>query len=397
MKRLLLILILIAYPALATVEDLGSGPSGSTGSVLPTPYEPSLPSYLPSPCSGILTDLKVSVDPVGPQSDPKEPKEPYITQGKTLEFLVNVKNKGQTEVEATLSVSSKNCPPEWFSWTTTSLQVPAGGSRSEKLLVAPDMNAIAGPYNFIVDASGRCCRSRSGEGNFRVQDLDYASETAISGTGMFQLNKDVRSMNSGIKSDKEILFSGTVDALVKNEYLVDQSKGRNPNFEEQDAVDNYNALTPGDSLIGTESFRSSAIFGGVGAKLQQSYNVQQMEFKSQSFNLQTGSQKTGSQKKTAEFKTADNFTGFYLIDAQQITPGQKSLKEHEEYLGSFEINRRILFRNKPTFNAPCFEADCANKLNIGSQSGSSDSFKSPCSSSTCNKFADALNAFSESV
>ncbi len=392
MKRLLLIVILIAFEASATVEDLGNGPSGSTGSVLPTPYEPSLPSYLPSPCSGPLAYLTVIVDPTGPKS---EPRDPYITQGKTLEFLVNVNNNGPIEVEAKLSVSSKNCPPEWFSWTTMSLQVPAGVSRSEKLLVSPDMNAIAGPYNFIVDASGRCCRSRSGEGKFRVQDLDYASETAISGTGMFQLNKDVRSMNSGIKTDKEILFSGTVDALVKNEYLVDQPKGRNPTFEEQDAVDNYNALMPGDSLIGTESFRSSAIFGGVGAKVQQDYNVQQMEFKSQSFNLQTGS--TDSRKNTAEFKTADNFTGFYLIDAKQITPGQKSLKEHEEYLGSFEINRRILFRNKPGFNNPCFGADCANKLKIGSQSDGSDSIESPCLSSSCNKFADALDAFSKSV
>ena len=389
MKRLLLILILIAFQASATVEDLGNGPDGSTSSVLPTPYEPSLPSYLPSPCSGSLAYLTVSVDPVGPQS---EPKDPYITQGKTLEFLVNVNNNGPTEVEAKLSVSSKNCPPEWFSWTTISLQVPSGGTHSEKLLVAPDMNAIAGPYNFTVDASGRCCRSRPGEGKFKVQDLDYASETAISGTGLFQLNKDVRSMNSGIKSNKEVLFSGTVDALVKNEYLVDNSKGRNPNFEEQDAVDSYNALRPGDSLIGTESFKSSAIFGGVGAKLLQSYNVQQMEFKSQSFNLQTG-----SEKKTAEFKTADNFTGFYLIDAKQITLGQKSLKEHEEYLGSFEINRRILFRNQPTFNAPCFEADCVNKPNIGSQSGIGQGFNSPCSSSSCYKFADALDAFSESV
>jgi len=322
------------------------------------------------------------VDPVGPQSDPKEP---YITQGRSLEFLVNVKNDGQTEVEAKLCVSSKNCPTEWFSWTTISLQVPSGGTRSEKLLVAPDINAVAGAYAFTVDASGRCCRSRPGEGRFRVQDLDYASETAISGSGLFQLNKDVRSMNSGIKSNKEVLFSGTVDALVKNEYLVDQSKGRNPNFEEQDAVDSYDALRPGDSLIGTESFKSSAIFGGVGAKLLQNYNVQQMEFRSQSFNL-----RTGSEKKTADFKTADNFTGFYLIDAKQITPGQKSLKEHEEYLGSFEINRRIIFRNQPAPSSPCSEADCVSKPAV-------DSFKGSCSSSSCDKFADAIDAFSESA
>jgi hypothetical protein len=82
------------------------------------------------------------------------------------------------------------------------------------------------------------------------------------------------------------------------------AKGRNPNFEEQDAVDNYLALQPGDALFGTESFKSSAVFGGVGAKVTEAYNVQQMEFKSQDFNLY----QTGSLKKTAEFKTADNFT-----------------------------------------------------------------------------------------
>ena len=81
--------------------------------------------------------------------------------------------------------------------------------------------------------------------------------------------------------------------------------------------------------------------------------MQQMEFKSQDFNLH----QTGSQKKMAEFRTADNFTGFYLIDANQMKPGQKNLKEHEEYLGSFEINRRILFRDRAP-GAPCTGLDC---------------------------------------
>ena len=82
-------------------------------------------------------------------------------------------------------------------------------------------------------------------------------------------------------------------------------------------------------------------------KCRKSYNVLQMEFKNQDFNLH----QTGSRKKTAEFSTADNFTGFYLIDAKQTIPGQRSLKEHEEYLGSFEISRRLLFRNQPTFKS----------------------------------------------
>jgi hypothetical protein len=200
-------------------------------------------------------------------------------------------------------------------------------------------------------------------------------------------------MNSGIKSSKNVLFSGSVDALVKNEYLVDKAVGKNANFQEQDAVDNYNAVSLGDALVGTESFKSSAIFGGVGAKVRESYDVSQMEFKSQDFTLH----QTGSLKKTAEFKTADNFTGYYLIDAKQMVPGQKNLKEFEEYFGSFEINRRILFRDAAKSRAPCQEGDCLKAPGSTSHAPSSPSFTSPCLSGSCNKFTNALNTFSKSA
>jgi len=382
MKALLLILILTAIPAGATVEDPGGGSMADTGSTWPVQTEPSLPKFLP--CPDPPQCLIVSVDLVGPNADSEKK---YVTQGKTLEFLVGVENVGSSEVTANLGISSKSCPMEWFSWTEESLSIPAGSARTRKLTVSTDTNAMAGTYDFVVDASSLCCKSNSEARDFIIQDLDYASETAISGTGQFRLNKNVRSMDSGIKSNKEILFSGSVDALVKNEYLVDGSLGKNPNFEAQDAVDNYNALVPGDSLIGNENFKSSAVFGGVGAKLQESYDLQQMEFGSQSFNLH----QTGSLKKTAEFKTANNFTGFYLIDAKQMIPGQKNLLGHEEYLGSFEINRRILFRNKQTSESLCAEADCAKKPSVPGQ------VVCPDSSGSCNKFANALNAFSKSA
>jgi len=200
-------------------------------------------------------------------------------------------------------------------------------------------------------------------------------------------------MNSGIKSTKDVLFSGSVDALVKNEYLVDAAKGKNANFQEKDAVDNYNAVSAGDALTGTESFKSSAIFGGVGARVRESYDVQQMEFKSQDFTLH----QTGSLKKTAEFKTADNFTGYYLIDAKQVVPGEKSLKEFEEYFGSFEINRRILFRNDAKKSSDsCQGGDCEG-IASGSANSTSKSSSirviSPCKSISCNNFVNRLNSF----
>ncbi|MCX6674144.1 MAG: hypothetical protein NTY37_10250 [Methanothrix sp.] len=359
MKRrmicIMMIFILTACQAKATVDDSGL----ATGDVSSSPWtgftSPTLPAYLPSPCSGDSGALYVNIGLTGPES---EPDKLYTTPGKPLDFMVTVSNDGQTEVLADVGVKPEGCPSEWFSWTTTPLTIPAGGSRFVALQVLPDINALAGEYRFAVEASAKCRSSVPSPANFKVQAFDYASETTVAGTGQFQINKDLRSMNSGIKSSKNMLFSGSVDALVKNEYLVDKALGKNANFQEKDAVDNYNAVSPGDTLAGTESFKSSAIFGGVGAKVRESYNVQQMEFKNQDFTLH----QTGSLKKTAEFKTADNFTGYYLIDARQVVPGQKSLKEFEEYFGSFEINRRILFRDAAKSKTPCLEGDCLKAL-----------------------------------
>ncbi len=380
------VFIFAAALAQATVEDSGMV-TGEAFTGLGTDFSsPTLPAFLPSPCSGDYGTLTVKIGLTGPMS---EPDKSYTTPGKTLDYMVTVNNDGKTEVEAQLSVNPESCPYEWFSWTNTAVTIPAGASRSMALQVSPDTNAIAGDYNFAVEASAKCRSSGQREAKLRVQSFDYASETSVSGSGQFQIDKNLRSMNSGIKSTKSVVFSGSVDALVKNEYLVDKALGKNANFQEKDAVDNYNAVSLGDALTGTESFKSSAVFGGVGAKVQESYDVSQMEFKDQDFTLH----QTGSLKKTAEFQTADNFTGYYLIDAKQVIPGQKSLKEFEEYFGSFEINRRILFRNEEKSKTPCLQGDCLKTPSTGPQVPSSPGFVSPCKSASCNDFINRLNSF----
>lgn len=396
MRILLLMLIVALYPASATVEDTGSGQTGSVmdtsitsgsaissvGSVYPSPLPES--SSLPDGC------LFVTAAVAGPSSE----GDIYITPGKALEYTVSVKNDGSTDADVDLSIDTGSCSLGWFSWTSKSVAVPAGSTRSEALEVTPDTQALSGAYRFKVTASAKCKSPGSDMAVFQVQGYDYASETAVSGTGQFQINKDVRSMSSGIKSNKAVSVSGSVDALVKNEYLVDEAKGRNSNFEEKDQVDNYQALQAGDALQGTESFKSSAVFGGVGAKVKESYNLQAMEYEDQSFILH----QTGIMAKSAEFKTADNFTGYYSLEAKQVIAGQKSLKEQDVFLGSYEIQRRILFRNKPTPSTTtvCFDGDSCDNSKLTkavTPAQYNPVFTSPCQSGTCNGFVDNLNAF----
>ncbi len=384
---IIIISIMTACLVEATVEDSNMATEDVSSSPWTDITSPTLPTYLPSPCSGDSGTLFVSIGLTGPES---EPDKSYTTPEKPLNYMVTVKNAGGTDVEAEVSVKPEGCPFGWFSWMTTPMTtsmtipmtIPAGVSRSVALQVWPDTNAVAGEYRFEVEASAKCRSSEPGRASLNVQVFDYASETTVAGTGQFQINKDLRSMNSGIKSSKNVLFNGSVDALVKNEYLVDKALGKNANFQEKDAVENY----IGDALVGTESFKSSAVFGGVGAKIRESYDVTQMESKNQDFTLH----QTGSLKKTAEFKTLDNFTGYYLIDARQIVPGQKGLKEFEKYNGSFEISRRILFRDAANSKTPCLEGDCLKAPSIKT---STPSFTSPCLSGSCNDFTNRLNSF----
>jgi hypothetical protein len=355
MKILIALMILLIGLSSGSVQDGGSSCTGPEGSCGYAEYQ-SVPSTVPVPA--VPVKLVVSILQNGPVG---EKDSIYTTPGKALLYTVTVKNEGYSDVVADVNIDPRSCSIGWFSWTTLNASIPAGGSISEPLQVMPEIAAIEGSYVFGAVATGRNARSGKDYAEFRVQGYDYASETLVSGNGQFQLSKDVRSMDSGIKSKKDVFFSGSVETLIKNEYLVDYAKGRNPNFQEKDAVEDYNAINPGDSLTGSESFKSSIAFGGIGARVQEAYNMQQMEFKDQVFNLH----QTGSLKRSAELKTMNNFTGYLLLDAKQIKPGQRGIKEHEEFQGSFEVNRRILFKDKPLFSGKCFGGACdwMNNLN----------------------------------
>lgn len=343
---LMILLILLAQTAFATVEETREGPESALdveSSAIDSVW-PSVPV--------VMGELDVTVELSGPKSGSDLD---YVTPGKTLEFLVTVENRGCSEVDATLTINPKSCRSGWFGWTEKILTVPAGGVGTESLSVTPAITALPGDYDFQVVATASNFKSGSDEAAFKVQSYDYVSETTISGVGQFQLNKDVRSMNTGVKSNKDIYFSGSVDALMKNEYLVEKAMGQTPTFQECDAVENYMALNSGDTLMGTEISKSSLVFGGVGAKVQESYNLQEMEYEIQEIDFHH----TGPEKR-AEFQTADNFTGYLAIDAKQTIPGQRGTSEREEYLGSFEIQRRLVFADssKPTFS--CFDGSCFN-------------------------------------
>src|SRR5512141_2508860 len=105
MKKCLITIMILSFltacQAMATVEDTGIETGDVSGNSWNGPSTPSLPTYLPSPCSGDSGSLSVSVSLTGPES---EPDKSYTTQGKPLDFIVTIKNAGETDVAAEVNV-----------------------------------------------------------------------------------------------------------------------------------------------------------------------------------------------------------------------------------------------------------------------------------------------------
>ena len=106
-------LILTVCQVQATVEDPGME-LGDVSATWSGPSTPSIPNYLPCPCSGDSGALSVDVSLTGPES---EADKSYTTQGKELDFVVTVTNEGSTDSDVEVCVKPMDCALDWFGWT----------------------------------------------------------------------------------------------------------------------------------------------------------------------------------------------------------------------------------------------------------------------------------------
>jgi len=176
---------------------------------------------------------------------------------------------------------------------------------------------------------------------------DYVSEMSIEGEGVFFIGKKVRNRAAVVNVDMRIRYNGSIDGSVISEYLMEDARGNTPNFEQEGAVDNYRATAPGHYLYGDEKPRSSFVFGGTGARIHETYDVQNMDARLESINLYS----TGDQRYKTELDTINDFSGYFLIDARQSIPGSMHVEDRQEFFGNFTVHKHLIFRrpDEPPF------------------------------------------------
>ncbi len=127
------------------------------------------------------------------------------------------------------------------------------------------------------------------------------------------------------------------------DYMVDSKVLSELDLIQEDINKNYRATAPGHYLYGDEKLRSSFVFGGAGARIHETYDVQEMDARLESINLHS----TGDQRYKTELDTINDFSGYFLIDARQSIPGVKRIEDRQEFFGNFTVRKHIIFKERP--------------------------------------------------
>ena len=252
---------------------------------------------------------------------------------------------------ASISITPGGAPASWFEWLQKDLIYPSTtDSWTLDIKVPLTLGKDAGGvYTFTLVAVNWMGNMAATTATLIVQDHDYVSETLIAGTGEdVTINRDLKNMAVAVKVKKHIAFTGEVESLTENEYVIENAKGNNANYEQESVIFEYKATSSGDYLIGDEQFTSSAVMGGTGAKVHEQYEIPydptkngSMESRCTNLNHHV----TGAQRWKTELCTYNNFTnGYYLLESGQSVPCTRSISNREEYIGDLLILRHEIYR-----------------------------------------------------
>jgi hypothetical protein len=219
-----------------------------------------------------------------------------------------------------------------------------------------------------------------------IQYGQFCEAQKISGTGIIDVSTSMydkkialeyyNTMNGegDIELDQEHAYSENADKLKRNIRSVNGGNESTLNLYESTKL-TYSGAQP---LQGEKYLHSKALYGGIGAKVRESFSVQEMEKEEVSFFVQTmpyqprdglknfrkrleragrDTEMVDSLMKTREnisnpaylvgLETKNTFNGTWGTDATWHKLFFKDIKAHEMFTGTFEAEKQIKFHEYP--------------------------------------------------
>lgn len=235
-----------------------------------------------------------------------------------------------------------------------------------------------------------------------VQYEQFCENHKVSGTGVVDVSTSIidkkialeyfNTMNGDgdLELDQETAYSQNADKLKRNVSSVNGGDKSGLNLIQSTKM-TYSGITP---LTGGKLLNSKAFYGGIGAKVQELYSVNEMEQDETAFfasttpyepancikpedlpsllksagrdtaqveNLMTASNGVYIPTHLIGLETKNTFNGTWGTDATWHKIFYKDIKAHEMFTGTFEADKTIKFHENPVpdrIRAPCEGIDC---------------------------------------
>lgn len=210
-----------------------------------------------------------------------------------------------------------------------------------------------------------------------IQEGEFTNNLKVAGTGYFEVGVSVKDRNLALEYSN--FMTGDGDLEMDTGTVESQSAGRLPGMDSSSTIPlnlwentriTYSGTTP---MVGTKYINSKAFWGGIGAEVQESFSVTEMERVGSTFFASTdpSSYITDPDQIARLFKaspvdsvgieTKNSFNGTWQTDAHLHKMFSKDVKVHESFTGTFDVEKRLVFREDPAKGrkeAGCKGIDC---------------------------------------
>ena len=173
------------------------------------------------------------------------------------------------------------------------------------------------------------------------QEQFFSVQSSVQGIGSFEIRNEIVDKEIAINVRERIKGdtgpAGNI-AMESREILnesVNITDSNDPDYFHSKTID-----FSGDWLRGSAKYGSSAFYGGMGASVEENYNVTEME-KHETTTIKATS--AVGQKQSLNYNTMTVFKGKWGTTAEWKKPCKKDIKHTEMFEGEFSVTKYLIF------------------------------------------------------
>jgi hypothetical protein len=171
----------------------------------------------------------------------------------------------------------------------------------------------------------------------------YSGTSKIQGKGNFTIDERIQDWATAIDTSEHM--EGTGEFEMDSKTVLDQAANTSdfydPNFYHKKTMQFQGNAT--NRLINREKFESSGIFGGTGTRINEYFDVSEIQ-KDESSSIKTISAPGSGQ--SHRFATMDDFSGIWGIDSDWQKICQKDIRHHQMFMGNFSVQKDLTFERE---------------------------------------------------